>query len=104
VGGPCEGIHDPSAEAVWRLAVRQIGDMVRRGASVKEIVEDYPYLEEEDVDFAKQYATANPRVGIRVSVKLLLDENLSPAAAVALRADGIDAYQLHDQRRTSCER
>jgi predicted nuclease of predicted toxin-antitoxin system len=30
-------------------------------------------------------------------VKLLLDENLSPAAAVALRADGIDAYHVRDR-------
>lgn len=29
-----------------------------------------------------------------MSVKLLLDENLSPAAAVALIADGVDAYHM----------
>ena len=32
-----------------------------------------------------------------MSVKLLLDENLSPAAAVALIADGVDAYHLRDR-------
>jgi predicted nuclease of predicted toxin-antitoxin system len=32
-----------------------------------------------------------------VSVKLLLDENLSPAAAVALIADGIDACHVRDR-------
>jgi predicted nuclease of predicted toxin-antitoxin system len=32
-----------------------------------------------------------------VSVKLLLDEKLSPAAAVALIADGIDAYHVRDR-------
>jgi len=32
-----------------------------------------------------------------VSVKLLLVENLSPAAAVALIADGVDAYHLRDR-------
>jgi predicted nuclease of predicted toxin-antitoxin system len=32
-----------------------------------------------------------------VFVKLLLDENLSPAAAVALVADGIDAYHVRDR-------
>jgi predicted nuclease of predicted toxin-antitoxin system len=32
-----------------------------------------------------------------VSVKLLLDENLSPAAAVALFADGIDACHVRDR-------
>ena len=46
-----------------RLAVRQVGEMARRGAVVKEIVEDYPYLEEQDVEFAKLYVTAYPRVG-----------------------------------------
>jgi uncharacterized protein (DUF433 family) len=46
-----------------RLAVRQVGEMARRGAPVKEILEDYPYLEEQDVEFAKQYVTAYPRVG-----------------------------------------
>jgi predicted nuclease of predicted toxin-antitoxin system len=35
--------------------------------------------------------------GVRVSVKLLLDENLSPAAAVALAADGIDACHVRDR-------
>lgn len=32
-----------------------------------------------------------------MSVKLLLDENLSPAAAIALVADGIDACHLRDR-------
>lgn len=30
-------------------------------------------------------------------VKLLLDENASPAAAIALRADGIDVYHVRDR-------
>ncbi len=46
-----------------RLAVRQVGEMARRGAVVKEIVDDHPYLEEQDVEFAKLYVTAYPRVG-----------------------------------------
>jgi uncharacterized protein (DUF433 family) len=45
-----------------RIAVRQIGEMAHRGASVKEIIEDYP-LDEQDVEFAKQYVTAYPRKG-----------------------------------------
>jgi predicted nuclease of predicted toxin-antitoxin system len=32
-----------------------------------------------------------------VVVKLLLDENITPAAAVALVADGIDAYHVRDR-------
>ena len=46
-----------------RLAVRQIGEMVRRGAPVKDVLEDYPYLEPQDVEFAKQFVTAYPRAG-----------------------------------------
>lgn len=46
-----------------RLAVRQIGEMAHRGAPMKEILEDYPYLDEQDVEFAKQFVTAYPRVG-----------------------------------------
>jgi predicted nuclease of predicted toxin-antitoxin system len=32
-----------------------------------------------------------------VVVKLLLDENISPAAAIALAADGIDAWHVRDR-------
>lgn len=32
-----------------------------------------------------------------MSAKFLLDENLSPAAAVALVADGVDAYHVRDR-------
>jgi uncharacterized protein (DUF433 family) len=37
--------------------------MAWRRAPVKEIVEAYPYIDEHDVEFAKQYVTAYPRVG-----------------------------------------
>lgn len=46
-----------------RIAVRQIGEMAHRGAPVKEIIEDYPSIDEQDVEFAKQFVTAYPRVG-----------------------------------------
>jgi uncharacterized protein (DUF433 family) len=46
-----------------RLAVRHIGEMARRGAPVEEIVEDYPGLSKQDVEFAKRYVIAYPRVG-----------------------------------------
>lgn len=46
-----------------RLAVRQIGEMARRGAPVTEILEDYPYLTAQDVEFAKRFASAYPRLG-----------------------------------------
>lgn len=46
-----------------RLAVRHIGEMARRGASVEEITSDYPNLSKQDVEFAKRYVAAYPRVG-----------------------------------------
>lgn len=46
-----------------RLAVRQIGDMHLRGASVAELREDYPYLKDEDIELAALYVRAYPRMG-----------------------------------------
>lgn len=46
-----------------RLAVRNIGGMRLRGASLSEIREDYPYLTEEDIEFAKTYTRAYPPLG-----------------------------------------
>ncbi|MSP17535.1 MAG: DUF433 domain-containing protein [Myxococcales bacterium] len=46
-----------------RLAVRHVGGMLLRGASPEEIREDYPYVTEQDSEFARLYALAYPRVG-----------------------------------------
>ncbi len=46
-----------------RLAVRHLGGMLLRGASKKEIQEDYPYLSAEDLEFAPVYTRAYPRMG-----------------------------------------
>jgi uncharacterized protein (DUF433 family) len=46
-----------------RVAVRHIGEMARRGASVEEISSDYPSLSKQDIEFAKRYVAAHPRVG-----------------------------------------
>ncbi len=46
-----------------RLAVRQIGAMLLRGAATEEIREDYPYLTDEDIEFARLYTIAYPRLG-----------------------------------------
>lgn len=46
-----------------RLAVRQIGEMLRRGASPAELLEDYPYLTAEDLEFAPVFSLAYPRMG-----------------------------------------
>ncbi len=46
-----------------RLAVRQIGGMLLRGASPAELREDYPFLTPDDLELAKLYTQAHPRVG-----------------------------------------
>ena len=46
-----------------RLAVRQIGAMLLRGASPEEIREDYPRLTNEDIELARLYTLAYPRLG-----------------------------------------
>jgi len=48
-----------------RLTVRHIGSMLlRHGEAVmQEIREDYPYLKSEDIEFAKLYTMAYPKVG-----------------------------------------
>ncbi len=38
-----------------RLTVRHIGGMLLRGGSADEILEDYPYLSDEDLDFACKF-------------------------------------------------
>ncbi len=50
------------AFADTRLAVRHIGGLVLRGV-IGEIREDYPYLSDEDLEFAKLYTLAYPRRG-----------------------------------------
>lgn len=45
-----------------RLAVRQVGEMLLRGADPDEIKEAYPYLEDQDIEFAPLYTQAYPRV------------------------------------------
>jgi uncharacterized protein (DUF433 family) len=48
-----------------RLAVRRIGGMMLRGRAdaEQEIREDYPYLKAQDIEFAKLYTAAYPKVG-----------------------------------------
>jgi uncharacterized protein (DUF433 family) len=46
-----------------RLAVRQVGDLLARSAPLREVREDYPYLTDEDLEFAPLFLTAYPRVG-----------------------------------------
>ena len=53
-------------EAVFkntRLPVRHIGKMASSGEALVSILEDYPYLSEDDVTFAKLYAEAHPNIG-----------------------------------------
>lgn len=46
-----------------RLSVRHLGGMLLRGAAVQDIREDYPYLSDQDIEFARLFALAYPRVG-----------------------------------------
>ena len=46
-----------------RLSVRNIGSLLDRGASPESIREDYPYLDDEDLEFARVFARAYRRVG-----------------------------------------
>ncbi len=46
-----------------RLAVRRVGGLVERGEAVEAILDDYPYLDDNDVKFAALYTRAYPRVG-----------------------------------------
>ena len=53
-------------EAVFRdtrLSVAHVGKMVESGERVSNILEDYPYLNEDDVRFAHLYYRAHPTVG-----------------------------------------
>jgi uncharacterized protein (DUF433 family) len=53
-------------EAVFRntrLSVSHIGKMRDGGESVEDIIADYPYLHENDVEFARLYYRAHPMVG-----------------------------------------
>jgi uncharacterized protein (DUF433 family) len=45
-----------------RLSVRKVGELMKRGGR-GEILEDYPYLQEEDLTFAHIYCLAYPRIG-----------------------------------------
>ena len=46
-----------------RLSVRHVGALVERGAATSEILEDYPYLTDRDLQFALVFVRAYPRVG-----------------------------------------
>jgi len=46
-----------------RLAVRHVGGMILKGASKDELQVDYPYLKDEDIEFAPVYTRAYPRMG-----------------------------------------
>ena len=55
-----------------------INDASPRRKSVQDIREDYPYLKPEDIDFAKLYTVAYPKVGRPRARKAAASVNLSP--------------------------
>jgi uncharacterized protein (DUF433 family) len=53
-------------EAVFkntRLSVNHIGKMREGGEAIADIIEDYPYLRQDDVEFARLYFKAHPMLG-----------------------------------------
>lgn len=46
-----------------RLAVRRVAELVARGASAAEVRDDYPSLDDRDIEFATLFAAAYPRIG-----------------------------------------
>jgi uncharacterized protein (DUF433 family) len=46
-----------------RLTVRRVGGMLERGEDPSAILEDYPHLTGEDLELARLYVRAYPRVG-----------------------------------------
>ncbi len=46
-----------------RLTVHHIGGMQERGIDPQEILEDYPYLNQQDLDFAQIFVRAHPKLG-----------------------------------------
>jgi len=53
-------------EAVFkktRLSVRHIGKMREDGEAIENIIEDYPYLHKDDVEFARLYFLSHPTLG-----------------------------------------
>jgi len=53
-------------EAVFkdtRLSVKHIGEMREGGEKIEDILEDYPYLRTNDVEFARLYFKSHPTVG-----------------------------------------
>ncbi|HVV48761.1 MAG TPA: DUF433 domain-containing protein [Polyangia bacterium] len=46
-----------------RLSVRRIGEAAELAGAVGELLEDYSYLKPEDIEFARRFVRAYPRVG-----------------------------------------
>jgi uncharacterized protein (DUF433 family) len=53
-------------EAVFkntRLSINHIGKMREGGEAIADIIEDYPYLRDDDIEFARLYFKAHPMLG-----------------------------------------
>ncbi|MBR0797351.1 DUF433 domain-containing protein [Bradyrhizobium jicamae] len=61
-----------------RLPVRHIGKLAISGEPIESILEDYPYLDEDDVNFAAIYHSAHPPVGRPRSVRGDKVDKISP--------------------------
>lgn len=52
-----------------RLTVRHVGGMLERGVDPQEILEDYPYLNLSDLEFARLFVRAYPDVNYTSAIK-----------------------------------
>ena len=62
-----------------RLSVHHVGRMYRDGEPMKNIIEDYPYLRENDVRFAELFFRAHPALG-RPAASQVVDDARNPSS------------------------
>jgi uncharacterized protein (DUF433 family) len=62
-----------------RLSVRHVGKMYYDGEAIENIIEDYPYLHENDVKFAELFFRAHPALG-RPATSQEVDDARNPSS------------------------
>ena len=86
-----------------RMPVSVVINLIANGLSTNEIIEDYPYLEPEDIQTIAQICRlADPRASHFLanspsSMKFLGDMGISPRTIALLREQGYDAIHLIEQ-------
>jgi uncharacterized protein (DUF433 family) len=90
-----------------RIPLRHVASLFRKGVSEQEIVEDFPSLSVRDLAYARLFSRFGDKPGRpakaaglsqgsdgRVAMRLLLDENISPALVGRLAEIGIYAQSV----------